>query len=323
MKRYKNFSLDLGRWNHSTLENLMEHCQVNKKTANERIAFWMEELISIPFAFESQRMWPEKGHIRVDLETMDCMTLVYYVLALSRSRDINEFLSQICSFRYHGDGLIDSDPEKGNIFNFASEAFLKNAISRKIFIDLTSDLVPKKYLGIFSANLKKIRRAKLIDINQNFISPITQGRVRSEFIVKDGFPYVFKDKIKSGDLILFGKKNKNDDEELPMLIAHLGFVYRPHDETNGKIGLYHSTRHFHWNPNGNIDSRPRFTGFFYDTERKKEQIGTGVAGVFAGEHTKTIVNPNSTCYGMNQDEIRSIFDYASFSFDGFKILRPL
>src|SRR5215470_14805286 len=75
--------LELGpQWTISRVQNLLKTAPDHP---NARIEFIAHQFIGTPFIFESNLPIPPKGRIRVRLESFDCITFIYTILALCHS----------------------------------------------------------------------------------------------------------------------------------------------------------------------------------------------------------------------------------------------
>lgn len=317
-----NCQLELGKWSISKINEMLNFSVKEYPEKKDKIAYIVSRLIGTPFEFESNLPILPRNTLRVRLSTLDCITFVYTVLALANSSNFEEFLSSLITLRYKEDakGGIDNHPDTGNIFDFAYESFLMNAIEKGFLKDVTFDLIKKEKLIKVSVELARFRRSELKDSEQLYVRPRYGERtVTDYFLAKEDLDSVNPENLQSGDLILMTKGPFNSSgERNPTLITHLAICHM-----EGKnIYFCQSTRHFSWRPYANSDSPPDYTGIFYDNENKKEQIGIGVAGMFVGPSQNTILN-GDTYFGFDQGRKRSLKDYLEFNAIGVKFLRPI
>lgn len=242
------------------------------------------------------------------------------MLALSISSNFNEFVDNLYKIRYLAtdDYLIDSDPDTGNILDFAEESLILNATNLGFLTDITEEVAGDTEFQDISVELKRFQRYSFLDKHNTYVTPRFGERVfTSKFISVDMLEKIDAKKIRNGDIILLSegpitKKNITS----PVLISHLAIA---HIE-DGEIYFYHATRHFYWRPDANSETPPSYTGIFLDKERKKEIIGTAHAGIFAGEDTETEYD-GLIYFGLNQKIKRPLRDFAGRLFKGIKILR--
>lgn len=317
-----NCLLELGLWDRDKVDKLLQTLRKSYIDINDRVMFLVSNFTGTPFEFESNLPVPPKNVLRVRLSSFDCITFVYTMIALSDAINFDDFVHRLLQLRYKDPVLnnIDSDPDTGNIFDFAYESLCINAQKKNFLRDITHCLLPNENLEKVSVELKRFKRPATLDFVQMHVTPRYGERVVSDiFIPKKYLNEINKDQLKSGDIILITKGQFNDNgEKIPVLITHLAVCCKEDDQ----IYFYHATKHFNWRSNAARDSETLYTGIFYDDEKKKEQIGVGLAGTFAGTELTTAYNGN-TYFGFNQNQKRTIQNYLEINGIGIKVLRPI
>ncbi|MBI2790899.1 MAG: DUF1460 domain-containing protein [Gammaproteobacteria bacterium] len=315
-----NCLLELGGWTPDSIDSLLSN--VNKLYADpsSRMQEIVKQFVGTKFGFESMSPVPPKGVLRVRLEFMDCVTYIYNMLALCKAKNFNDFISNLYKIRYLStdDKIIDSDPDTGNVLDFAEESLIINCVNIGFLKDITEEVAGNEKLMEISVDLKRFQRYSYLDSKNMFVSPRFGERVFTEkFISVDSFDLMNKNKIKSGDIILLSEGPITKHNMIsPVSISHLAIAHVKDDE----LYFYHSTRHFYWRPHATTETPPSYTGIFLDKDRKKEIIGTALAGIFAGEETKTEYD-GLIYFGLNQEIKRPLKDFASRLFKGFKVMR--
>lgn len=314
-------SLELGKWDISEVDALLKDASqiVNM---GDRIIFLINHIEGTPFEFESNLPILPKRELRVRLETLDCITFIYTVLSLAGAKSFEDFVWRLMKIRYQNGNPsnIDSNPDTGNIFDYAYEAFCINAVNLGYLKDITGDVMPKEELTTVSVKLERFRRPQLHDGSQMYVAPRYGDRLVSDvFISNEKIDDIQVSNLQSGDFILMtsGPYDKRG-RKMPVLIMHLAIAKME----NNNIYFYHATRHFSWLPNNNKESKPLYTSIYYDEERKKEQIGVGIAGTYAGEELNTTFN-DGLYFGFNQEKKRTLKNYLNYNAVGVKFMRAI
>lgn len=317
-----NCLLELGKWTPTAINLMLSNAKKNHSDPSIRLHWIMQNFNGTKFEFESMSENPPKGTLRVRLESMDCITYIYNMLALCKASNFNEYVSNLYNLRYLANDrqFLDSNPDTGNILDFAEESLLLNAVNIGILKDITEEVICEEDLINISVNISRFQRYSIYDKNTSYVTPRFGERLITErFIPVDSIDKIDKSKLKNGDIILLseGAITKKGVTS-PVLISHLAITHLENDE----IYFYHATRHFYWRPDANSTTPPSYTGVFLDKERKKEIIGTAHAGIFAGEETKTEYN-DLIYFGLNQKIMRPLSDFAGRLFKGIKIVRVI
>lgn len=316
--------LELGQvWTRERIDSLLANTMAQSTDASDQLTRIVHALLGTPFQFESKLPIPARGSMRVRLESFDCVTFIYTVLAMCGAGNFEEFVRRLYVIRYrteNRDLAPDSDPDTGSIFDFACESLLENGVRRGFVAPITRIIGGNAPLTEFGVELKRFQRASVFDEQRRFVSP-KLGRTiyRAQFLRPQQFSDIRIDEVRSGDIAILTRGERNKDGELnPTLVSHLVVVQKD----QGQLNFVHATRNFAWRPKATSDTPSSFTGIFYDDQRRKEQIGVGFGGQYAGDEHTTRLGSDSV-FGYDQDRRRTLNDYMGSSFVGALFLRPL
>jgi hypothetical protein len=311
--------LELGSWTLASLDAELRAIQGAASDASEALFLSAELLMRTPFCFESRLPLPEPNELRVRLETLDCALFVYTALAMAGARDSRKFTERLAKIRYRLDEnrKLDSNPTTGNIFDFSCEALLENAAKIGLVVDITEPVAGKFPPTRLRSFLKPVQRALLYDPHQLVAAPkFGPHEVSASFILTKNMGKIDQSSIKRGDIVLL---TKSDPQGGIPLVDHL-VVAVPE---GGALNFLHSTRHFAWRPRATSRTPGWYTGIYYDEQGRREQIGVGYGGAYAGDGLITKM-ANDVYYGFLQDRRRTLMDYMNGGgFTGALFLRPL
>ncbi|WP_164018756.1 N-acetylmuramoyl-L-alanine amidase-like domain-containing protein [Pyxidicoccus trucidator] len=310
------------RWSRADLEALLARVS-ELDVPGERVLALARALAGTPFHYESMLSIPPPGCLRVRLESLDCATLVYNVLAMAYSPTPTDLVHHLARLRYQHDvgRPIDSDPTDGNILGFSSECLLGQAAELGYLKDVTADVAGgPEGLTELELELRACRRPREHDPDERLEKPrFGDGLRRARFLARAAFPSARWEQVRSGDLIAFTRGPRlKDGSANTDFVNHLAIA----EQTGGTPGFIHATRHFAWNPHATPDAPVRWTGIFYGTGRQREQIGVGPGGVYAGDSTALDVE-GSRLHGYEMDRPRPLRDFAEGIFAGIFVLRPI
>ncbi|MBQ0933558.1 DUF1460 domain-containing protein [Ideonella sp. 4Y16] len=303
--------LELGeRWSRERLEALLATL-ARERDVGKRMELACRELVGTPFLAESKLPLLPDGCLRFRLETMDCCTAIYNLIALVHSRDINVLGQSLASIRY-ADGALKNHPATGTFLGFASEVLFGRAVAKGFVSNVTAEVACGVELQSVRLNLQPHRRPHFLDANETIVLPrYASGSQEFLYISVESFSGIDWSRLRTGDIVLFtrGARLKDGSPNFDF-VNHLGIASCEPD----KIALLHSTRHFTVAP-----SRPG-TGVFYDDACRREQIGFGYAGLFLGEEHAIDID-GDRIYGYDSSRKRSLVDYAQSNFAGIAVLR--
>lgn len=312
--------LELGKWSVDSINLLLDSAWGKYAfPSRERLMYITQQFLCTPFCFESNLPILEDGVLRVRLEDFDCITFIYYMLALCNSYNFIEFAHNLYRIRYLSTEkkLICNNPDIGNIFDFPCDSILKNATEMRLLYDITTDLIDSKYLETMSVELKRFKRPKAFDKDELFVTPkFGERTVTDSFITSSHFDKVDFTQLSSGDIVVFSRGPINKDgSKASLLIGHFAFVCKENDN----VHFIHVTRNYRRRITSQENDRYS-TGVFYDDDQKCEQLGVCYGGVFAGdEFTLTADIGYYHCFDQNIK--RTLSDYFLNNFWGMKIFR--
>jgi hypothetical protein len=319
------FAIDweLGRWTVGQLETLLTRLDAETVDPSDRLFRVGEIFQDAPFEFESRLPIPNAGRLRFRLKTFDCTTFVLTMLALARGKTIAEVAERLRRIRYCKveAAAIDSDPTSGNIFDFMCECLIENAVREGLVANVTAEVAGALPLARAQVALRPVKRMKLHDPDERVAVPRFGHRdIAADFIPADAVNSLDIGRIRRGDIALMTKSVMLPHASTASyLVDHLSILVPNEND----MLFMHSTRHFNWMPWNDLQSPQRFSGFFYDQERRREQIGVGYGAEYAGDDTKTDWN-GDVLYGQHAERRRSLPYYMSGAkFTGMIVLRPL
>lgn len=313
-----NCAIDLGRYSVASLTSLVSRSA--GQTAGERVYAIAQSFIGTPFQYETRLPLIGDNTVRVCLSSFDCVTFVYHVLALARSRTFPEYIDRLIELRYVDTEprRISNDPSAGTIFDFACEALFEQAIRKRILSDVTDEIAsPVKLLNI-SVTLAAIKRPKEHDATEQLVIPRFGERLISgNFIRSQHLERIRLDRVLPGDIIVFtlGAVNR-DGSPRHLLIRHVAIAL----PTASDVHFIHATKDFYWRPDNSNRQNTISTGLFLNNDPRCELIGVGVAGAFAGDD-RTLNIEGNNYFAYHHSRPRSLSEYARSNFIGVKFLR--
>jgi acyl carrier protein len=307
--------LDLGVRTLGDLETLL--ARAGDEAPGDRMVRLARTFWGAPFQFDSRRPLPQKGHLPVRLGTFDCFTFVLTVLALTRSHSVDGFCRVLGTLRYRGFGReeVNNDPETGTIFDFAEEALLLNAVKLGYLKDVTELVADGSPLEIFECRLFPVRRQPEVDPLELWATPkLGQGAIPIRYIPRSSFECLGSGAhLRNGDVLLMSRGSTGGGG----FVDHLGIV----DVSGQQRHLLQATRHCVLHSEPRTAEEPNiYTGIFYDAERRREQIGVGVAGRYMGDEY-TIEAYGLPLFTYAAGDKRPLTDYLGGAFSGVVVLR--
>jgi hypothetical protein len=314
--------LELGpRWSVASLERLLR--MAPGRDAGQRLVHIANEFLYSPFFFESNLPIPQKGIVRVRLEDFDCVTFIYYMLALCQSLSFDDFVRNLVLLRYRNDSnptnfIVDSDPSEGNIFDFVCESLLINAVQRGWLRNVTMEVagaVPTTMVEVF---LAPIERPGQYDRARRLVTPKFGARLVSQRMIPAAqIQQIDAQKVRPGDIFLMSRgPTQPDGSPASVLIGHLVIAV---EESACGLSFLHATRHFAVRPQARAEGAGSFTGIFYDEDHHYEQLGVSFGRRFADLE---IWVDGDRITGLLPDAPRSIQDYVMNVFQFAMVLRP-
>jgi acyl carrier protein len=304
--------LELGTWSLARIEELVAPRPGEAMDARMARIAWA--FGGSPFQFESRRPLAAPGRLPVRLGAFDCFTFVLTVLALATAASAEGFVRRLAELRYRDPLALDSHPETGNIFDFAEEALVVNGIGRGLLRDVTAEVAGAAGCREVSAVLHPVRRQATVDRDELWATPKLGPRpIALRLIEKADFGCLEEpSRLRPGDVLLMSRGAATGG-----IVDHLGFVA----VENGRTHLLQCTRHFALHPTAQPPGAAAYTGIFYDGERRREQIGVGIAGSYAGDEHAIKVNDVSM-FGYRVGDKRPLRDYLDGAFSRVAVLRP-
>lgn len=312
--------LDLGAHSRESLTTLLRSANGVCHSRSEKLHILADAFIATPFAFESRLPAIPDDCLRVCLSSFDCITLIYHLIALAFADSFEEYITRLVQVRYVAgeDQRISNDGESGTILDFACEALLESAVRRGLLQDITSQVSGGQRLLTVRVRLNAFARPREHDPAEAIVRPrFGERAIEATFIPSQALESIDKRAVRSGDLALFtlGAVGR-DGAPRPTLIRHAGIVVKQAEE----IGFIHATKDFYWRPDNASLLDARATGRFLNDDPRKELIGVGVAGNFAGDQVTTSASGISY-FGYDQACPRRLSNYARENFIGVKFLR--
>ena len=261
------------------------------------------------FQFESTLKILPPGIVRINYVTFDCITFIYHTLALLRSNNFDDYVTQYVRLRYSlheepcGGVEINNNPENGNIFDYVCESLLINAIQNNTLTDITTQVISHSSLMTLHACLRQVPRSYLIDKKQHIISPKLGQRteISYKFIPSNKVSDIDKQKLCTGDIAILTKGLP--DHDLDLLVYHVVFVY----VDDNKYRFIHAGKNYIVDP-------------YLEQNPLKQQLGISFGLKYAGdEYTRYI--DGVYYYGYHRDQHDELFRYITSNFTGVAFLR--
>lgn len=290
---------------------------------NDIFAFLARKFIGTQCFYETSLDAIPNDQMRVRITSFDCVTFIYFVLALSGVKTFSEFVEKLYKIRYiaNDEKLINNDPMNGNFYDFVCESLILNSSNRNYLKNITANTVDETILKKFSVKLQGFHRKSQYDQQNTYITPKYGERDFSDYFIPSEEVYKINyDAVLSGDIVLFTRGGHfSNGEKTTCLIYHLAIIIKE----NGKLCLLHATRNYYLKPEATKGNPHKIsTGYYYLDDPKNEQIGVGFSVRPAGdEHTITVNSEKIYCY--LPDERFELKDYAMAYFKGVSIWRSI
>ncbi len=184
------------------------------KPIGERIVFWAEKFIGIPYDTDPLGEYVSKAAIVAD-ERVDCMYLTFRVVELALSRTPEEAVQVALEKRFHSRGLL----KNGRVINYDSR------------FEYGEDMIESgKWGKEVTSEIGKMTRIKG-SRERDFVE------VLSPQALLTGFKH-----LKNGDIVFFA--TKPEKRKVAEIIGHMGFVKvedRPGHKESGEVYLIHAS----------------------------------------------------------------------------------
>ncbi|MCA1441955.1 DUF1460 domain-containing protein [Ensifer sp. IC4062] len=273
-------------------------------------------LLGTPFYPESALPIPRRGVLRLRLETLDCVTLVYTVIALARSKSLIDFAQNLACLRYRDENSLDSNPDQGTILDFCSESLIVQGVHLGYLRDVTCECVHWSLVRSYSAFERPIQRPEQFDPEKRVVRrKIGSEMIASTFIPTEHLDQVESDNVKSGDILLF---TRSKDDQCGNLVSHCAIAVVMDDI----LTFIHASRNASCRRDVPVNFAGRHTGLFYQGDARIEQLGVSLS-YWPTEPDVVAMAEGQNLYGYDDTRIRSLTDYCrNCGFTGVKIMRP-
>jgi hypothetical protein len=204
-----------------------------------RAIYWLKFLAFTPFKFESSDISIEG---KLQFRSLDCITAIYLVMALSLSNNEDELIENYQNIRYLSFRPGGKNAHCIDLFHFACESLLLKSVDENMLqqISIESD-DPEAFLDVEFC-VKPMKRPIEFDGKGQTLFPLMPGRVikakvmLSKFLTEEG-----PANVEDGDLVVFTKGPVDlNGMAMANFICHVGFVER----VNGCLTFWHSTKHY-------------------------------------------------------------------------------
>ncbi len=185
------------------------------KDTGRRIAFLSEQFLDIPYGeFTLNSNINAIEMLVINLEKVDCFTLLDYVEAMRLSGSFSEFIESLKKVRY----------QTGKITFESRNHFLTDWI--KFNADLVAD-VTEQIGGINTIKIKKILNLK--DDGAYFLDGIQPANRVIKYIPTSIIDYSIANKLKTGDYIgIYSEKTGLDVSHVGIIIKNEANIYLRH-----------------------------------------------------------------------------------------------
>lgn len=200
----KQCLMDIGYWTEEKINQMLARARKIKRP-HERMKYIAFQFIDTPFDYESLTDVPLEGSVRVRLSAFDCITFGHYMLALTISKNLDGFITNLVKIRFKDPETlgINCDPIKGNILDFTYNIYLVNAVNRGMVKNCTDKILARNRLapGTITRVIRPLERMSNLGgglvVPKYGIQQVTVNYIPTESIDRTA-RY-----IKTGDMILF------------------------------------------------------------------------------------------------------------------------
>jgi len=183
------------------------------KPVGERIVFWAEKFIGIPYDTDPSGEYVSKATIVAD-ERVDCMYLTFRAAELALSRSPGEAVQVALDKRFHSKGVL----KNGRVMNYDDR------------FEYGEDMIESgKWGREVTAEIGKVTKIKG-----------SRGKDFAEVLSSRALLMGMKN-LRSGDIIFFALKPEK--RRAGEIIGHIGFIKvekRPDDPRAREVGLIHA-----------------------------------------------------------------------------------
>jgi hypothetical protein len=164
------------------------------KSSGERIAFWAERFVGVPYDMDPLGEYVSKATIVSD-ERVDCMYLIFRTVELALSRTPEEAIQVALERRFHSKGVL----KDGHVINYDDR------------FEYGEDMIESgKWGKDITTTVGKMMKIKG-----------SRGKDFLEVLSSDALVQGMKS-LKSGDLVFFAKKPEK--REVGEIIGHMGII---------------------------------------------------------------------------------------------------
>lgn len=215
---------ELGTWTPDRLNQLLAR---TSRIADPGLRFQAiaREFLDTPFYEESSLPLTEPGTVRVRFETFDCVTFVYYVIAMTHARDFHEFIRLFRFIRYR------SYPTAESFIHYSWNSFrklIRAGLLRRITTEIGGDWeLPEKTVTL---GIKSDGHLFLGDDfgkrgDRNLGITVTEPYLPAERACE------FTPRLATGDILVM--VSPMPAGEYPLIERHLISVHRPDESKRG------------------------------------------------------------------------------------------
>jgi len=295
--------MDLGNWTEGKINKMLAEAR-KMKSPNERMKYIAFQFIDTPFNYESLTPIPPQGKVMVRLSSFDCITFVHYMLALSLSKNFDEFIANLVKLRFKDPEElgIDSDPIKGNILDYTNNIYLVNAVKRGMLKNCTEEILASFKLK--ASQITEVIRPveRMPELGGGLVVPkYGIQKVTVDYIPTDYIERTAK-YIKTGDVILFVMPLESNR---PATIFGHGAIAVKGKDLPEKLRK-------------NIGMKSEKNLYFMHATKSKNTEGNPIGVNIAGQETYL----DSLIYDSNKPRLLSHYSQG-VGWRGIVVLRPL
>jgi hypothetical protein len=232
---------DLGSFTRMEIDDLLLRASMNFPDPNKRLLYILRHLIGTPFQYEEKgKIKPDRNQMLVKLSAFDCITLIYYLSALNFSESYDAFVLNLARIRYKNPIKlgIHTDHDRGNLFDYGYNALIINGVETLgFFYNFSDELISHYDLKPYNEE-RVLKRVKVeTSVGTHFARPKyapdgIRQKVSMNFIYPDDID-IIKKNLRSGDIVLFGKRLRTKKElakgQTEVLIGHCGVIVKGKD----------------------------------------------------------------------------------------------
>jgi hypothetical protein len=215
--------LELGPWwTVEAIDELLARTAARELSPGERLLAVAEPFLreNTPYQEESSLEEPPDGTIRVRLETFDCITFIYTIVALAGAASFAELVRRLLAIRY------DGPPARDRLIHYAWNS-ARRMIDLGLVRDVTAELVEPARLGVRTVRLGILPDGRPF-LPHGSCGDWNLGQEVSARFIPTALVRAVEPRLQAGDVMLLIASK--DPGEYPGIVAHAVVVFKKPDD---------------------------------------------------------------------------------------------